>query len=35
MKENVKNIKVNVVYGKKRLVDCMKNVIKNTQNSRK
>lgn len=28
MKENTKNIKVNVVYGNKRLVDCMKNVIK-------
>ncbi len=27
MEKNTKKIKVNVVYGEKKLVDCMKNVI--------
>lgn len=28
MKSSAKNIKVTVVYGDKKLVDCMKNVIR-------
>lgn len=27
LKKSTKNIKVNVIYGEKRLIDCMKNVI--------
>ena len=27
LKKDTKNIKVNVIYGDKNLVDCMKNVI--------
>lgn len=27
-KEETKTVKVNVIYGDKRLVDCMKNIIK-------
>lgn len=27
LKKSTKNIKVNVIYGDKRLIDCMKNII--------
>lgn len=33
-KKEPKTIKVNVIYGEKRLVDCMKNVIRSHRNKR-